>query len=159
MEPEVKRNSDPFTALCHRPCQVHVNLAPKPCSERNILLYHIRAFHEPQHNSSAILQSDTQHSNNWSQETNSLWTSLVAQWLRICLPMQGTRVWALVREDPTCREATKPVCHNRWACALEPTSHNYWACMPQLLTPTCLEPVLHNKRSHRSEQPAHHNKE
>ena len=28
-------------------------------------------------------------------------TSLVAQWLRICLPMQGTWVRALVREDPT----------------------------------------------------------
>ena len=38
--------------------------------------------------------------------------SLVAQWLRIGLPMQGTRVRALVREDPTCRGATKPVCHN-----------------------------------------------
>ena len=38
--------------------------------------------------------------------------SLVAQWLRIHLPMQGTRVRALVREDPTCRGATKPVCHN-----------------------------------------------
>ena len=25
-------------------------------------------------------------------------------------------VWSLVREDPTCREATKPVCHNYWAC-------------------------------------------
>ena len=39
-------------------------------------------------------------------------TSLVAQWLRIRLPMQGTRVRALVREDPTCRGATKPVHHN-----------------------------------------------
>ena len=39
-------------------------------------------------------------------------TSLVAQQLRICLPMQGTRVRALAREDPTCRGATKPVCHN-----------------------------------------------
>ena len=29
--------------------------------------------------------------------------SLVAQWLRVCLPMQGTRVRALVWEDPTCR--------------------------------------------------------
>ena len=38
--------------------------------------------------------------------------SLVAQWLRICLPMQGTRVRALVREDPTCRGATKPLHHN-----------------------------------------------
>ena len=39
-------------------------------------------------------------------------TSLVVQWLRICLPMQGTRVRALVQEDPTCRGATKPVCHD-----------------------------------------------
>ena len=38
--------------------------------------------------------------------------SLVAQWLRICLPLQGTWVRALIREDPTCRGATKPVCHN-----------------------------------------------
>ena len=38
--------------------------------------------------------------------------SLVAQWLRIRLPMQGTRVRALVQEDPTCRGATKSVRHN-----------------------------------------------
>ena len=38
--------------------------------------------------------------------------SLVAQWLRIRLPMQGTRVQALVREVPTCRRATKPVHHD-----------------------------------------------
>ena len=42
----------------------------------------------------------------------SIGTSLVAQWLRIRLPMQGTRVRALVWEDPTCRRASKPVCHN-----------------------------------------------
>ncbi|WP_447384760.1 hypothetical protein, partial [Streptococcus pneumoniae] len=28
---------------------------------------------------------------------------LVAQWLRVSLPMQGTWVRALVQEDPTCR--------------------------------------------------------
>ena len=39
-------------------------------------------------------------------------TSLVAQWLRIRLPMQGKRVHALVQEDPTCHGATKPMCHN-----------------------------------------------
>ena len=50
--------------------------------------------------------------------------SLVAQWLRICLPMQGTRVRALVWEDPTCRGATGPVRHNYWACA-------FGACAPQ----------------------------
>ena len=38
--------------------------------------------------------------------------SLVAQWLRICLPMQGTQVRALVWEDPTCHGATGPVSHN-----------------------------------------------
>ena len=43
--------------------------------------------------------------------------SLVAQWLRVCLPMQGTRVRALVWEDPTCRGAAGPVSHNYWACA------------------------------------------
>ena len=68
----------------------------------------------------------------------------------------GTQVRALFREDPTCRGATKPVCHNYWACALEPTSHNYWACVPQLLKPMPLEPMLHNKRSHRNEKPEHH---
>ena len=71
--------------------------------------------------------------------------SLVAQWLRIRLPMQGTQVRALVREDPTCRGATKPVRHNYWACALEPASHNYWAHVPQLQKPTNLAPVLCNK--------------
>ena len=40
------------------------------------------------------------------------WASLVVQWLRICLPMQGTRVRALVWEDPTCRGATRPMSHN-----------------------------------------------
>ena len=68
------------------------------------------------------------------------WASLVAQWLRIRLPRQGTRVRSLVREDPTCRGAAKPVHHNYWACALEPVSHNYWAHVPQLLKPACLEP-------------------
>ena len=38
--------------------------------------------------------------------------SLVVQWLRICLLMQGTQVRALVWEDPTCCGATRPVNHN-----------------------------------------------
>ena len=57
--------------------------------------------------------------------------SLVAQWLRICLPMQGTRVQALVWEDPTCCGATRPVSHNYWACAsgacaLQQERPRYW---------------------------------
>ena len=46
------------------------------------------------------------------KKTNDFWASLVAQWLRIRLPMQGTRVRALVQEDLTCRRAAKPVSHN-----------------------------------------------
>ena len=59
--------------------------------------------------------------------------SLVVQWLRISLPMQGTQVRALVWEDPTCRGATMPVSHNYWACALEPSRHNYWSLRAESL--------------------------
>ena len=45
-------------------------------------------------------------------KNNNKGASLVAQWLKICLPMQGTWVQALVREDPTCRGAARPVSHN-----------------------------------------------
>ena len=43
--------------------------------------------------------------------------SLVAQWLGVCLPVQGTRVRALVWEDPACRGEAGPVSHDCWACA------------------------------------------
>ena len=56
------------------------------------------------------------------------WASLVVQWLRICLPMQGTRVRALVWENTTCHGATRPVSHNYRACASG-------ACAPQQETP------------------------
>ena len=45
-------------------------------------------------------------------EISFLGASLVAQWLRIHLPMQETQVRSLAREDTTNREVTKPVCHN-----------------------------------------------
>ena len=44
------------------------------------------------------------------------------------------------------------------ARALEPASHNCWARMPQLLKPMCLEPMLHNRRSHCKEKATHSNK-
>ena len=46
----------------------------------------------------------------WLKATSG--ASLVAQWLGVRLPMQGTRVRAPIWEDPTCRGATKPVRHN-----------------------------------------------
>ena len=67
-------------------------------------------------------------------------TPLVAHWIRIRLPMQGTRVRSLVREDSTCCGTAKPV------------SHNYSAHVLQLLKPTRLEPVL-QERSRRNEKP------
>ena len=65
-------------------------------------------------------------------------TSLVAQWIRICLPMQGTQVQSLAWEDFTCHGETEPVCRNYWAHALEPGSRNYWDRAP-------IETVPHNK--------------
>ena len=53
-----------------------------------------------------------------------LQTSLVVQWLRIHLPMEGTWVPPLVQEDCTCLGATRPVCYH------------YSAFMPQLWKPT-----------------------
>ena len=38
--------------------------------------------------------------------------SLVVQWLRIHLPMQGMQAPSLVREDSTGPKATKPVGHD-----------------------------------------------
>ena len=39
-------------------------------------------------------------------------TSLVVQWLRIHLPMQGTWVSSLVQKDSTCCKAAKLTHHN-----------------------------------------------
>ena len=65
-------------------------------------------------------------------------TFLVVQWLRICLPMQGTQVQSLVREDSTCHRAIKPMYHN-------------------YLSLRAFEPVLHNKRSNHKDGPTPHN--
>ena len=71
--------------------------------------------------------------------------SLVEQWLRICLLTQGTRVRALVWEDPTCRGATGPVSHNCWACASG-------ACAPQRERPRQWEARAAMKSGPRSPQ-------
>ena len=51
----------------------------------------------------------------------------MAQWLRICLPMQGTQVQSLVWEDPIATEQLSP-------CALLLSLHS-GARVPQLLSP------------------------
>ena len=40
-------------------------------------------------------------------------------WLRIRLPVQGTKIQSLVQEDSTSHEAVKLVCHSYW-----PEHHN-----------------------------------
>ena len=60
----------------------------------------------------------------------------MAQWLRIRLPVQGTRVRALVQEDPTCHGASKPVRHNTEPALQSPRAtategHVPRACAPQ----------------------------
>ena len=53
------------------------------------------------------------------------------------LPANAGDTWvqSLVLEDPTCWEATKPVCHSYWACAPEPGNRNFWAHVLKPLHP------------------------
>ena len=67
---------------------------------------------------------------------------LVVQWLRICLPIQGTQIPSLVREDSTCCVATKPMRQNCQACALEPVNH-YWTHVPREACASQLESSPH----------------
>ena len=49
-----------------------------------------------------------------------------------------------------CITTTAPVLESPGAAITEPTHRNYWS-------PGALEPVLHNKGTHRSEKPVHGN--
>ena len=67
------------------------------------------------------------------------WASLVVQWLRIRLPMEGTQVQSLVGEDSTCWGAAKPVglnsepaLHERNHCNEKPRTAARDGCLPQL---------------------------
>ena len=70
-------------------------------------------------------------------------TSLVVQWLRICLPLQGTWVRPLVQEDPSGKIS---LC----TTTTEPTYWNYQSLHP-------LAAVVCNKRSHLNEKPMNSN--
>ena len=66
------------------------------------------------------LGEDRGHGGRKQQDSQSLlkgdWTSLAIQWLGLSLPLQGTRVWSLILEDPTFHGAIKP-----GAATTEPT--------------------------------------
>ena len=51
-----------------------------------------------------------------SPENNNLWASVVVQWLRIHLAMQGTPIPSLVQEDSTWLSAAKPISSVTQSC-------------------------------------------
>ena len=59
-------------------------------------------------------------------------TSLVVQWLRIHLAMQGTQVRFLVGELNLCAALTEPLLWNLCATAREPVCHNKRSCVLKL---------------------------
>ena len=83
--------------------------------------------------------------NNLQQLKFKTGTSLVVEWRRVHLPMKRTQVWPLVWEDS--------VCYGQ----LNRASHNYWAPVPTAMEVTGPESMLHSKRSHCNEKPAHCN--
>ena len=60
------------------------------------------------------------HTNSMDHFKDALWISLMVQWLRIHLPVQGTWIQSLIQEDSTSQGATKPMHHTT-----EPKSRNY----------------------------------
>ena len=89
-------------------------------------------------------------------------TFLVVQWIKICLPMQGTWVQSLVQEDSTCpcHRAMKPQLTQQ-PQLLKPEHSR--AHEPQLLSlcaaaeTSAPKPVLRDKRGHCRDTPVHHN--
>ena len=59
----------------------------------------------------------------------------MAQWLRIRLPMQGTRVQALVWEDPTCVEQLSPCATTTEPALQSPRATTTEAHMPRARAP------------------------
>ena len=132
--------SEPSPQLCCESKTALKNIKPEKRKQRDVILYFTTFLWACEHSNTGV------------------GTSLVVQWLRIRLPMQRTRVRALVREDPTCRRATKPVCHRYWACALEPASHNYWAWVPRACAPQQEKPPQWEARTPQlGVAPAHRN--
>ena len=106
--------------------------------------------------------------------------SLVAQWLGVRLPMQGMRVWALVREDPTCHGALSPCATTTepvlWSPRATTTEPALWspqattaeACVPGARAPQQGRPLQWEARTpqpgvsptpHNWRKPVHSNKD
>ena len=105
------RDQPPFT--CEEPLAASLFKRRKLCASSTHPLLHFAVAHGPGHGRvTGPANIGSPHSPSLVRAKRRDRASLVAQWLRICLPMQGTRVRALVWEDRTCRGATGPVSHN-----------------------------------------------
>ena len=82
-------------------------------------------------------------------------TSLVAQWMRLCLPMQETQVRSLVWEDPICHGATKLMCHHSRAC----NSRDCKLQLPSRLQVATTQSECNYQSPHCSEKSAHYKEE
>ena len=71
--------------------------------------------------------------------------SLVAQWQRICLPMQETQIQSLIQKDPTgpCVTTPESVLKSLGTITPEPMGLSYWNLSAR-------EPMLHKRRILRS---------
>ena len=94
---------------------------------------HLESFEKPTVSSMQIVQYI------YEQLKIHTRSSLMAPWLRISLPMQGTQVWSLVLEDSTCCSATKPVSHSYWAHVLQLLKTTHRGCEKPLLWEACTQ--------------------
>ena len=90
--------------------------------------------------------------------------SLVAQWSAWQCRGHGFNPWSgkiphAAEQLSPCTTTTETALWKPRATTTEPRATTTEARVLRLLKPECLEPVLHNKRSHRNEKPPHHNEE
>ena len=77
-------------------CTPNVHNSTAHCTEYCILFHTI-----------AKIWKQRKYSSTDSHKKERNRASLVAQWWRICLSIQGIRVWSLIWENPTCCDTTK----------------------------------------------------
>ena len=85
----------------------------------------------------------------------SFGASLVLQWLRTRLPVQGHEFNPWSRKILHAGGQLSRVPHY-WTWAVELESWNYWAQMSQLMKPSRLRASLHHTRGHRDGRVANH---
>ena len=87
----------------------------------------------------------------WNTES-ILWASFAPQCWRYCLPANAGDLDLTPGPGGSHMSWSNYMNCSYWACALEPKSRKYWGLHT-------LESMLHNRRSHHSEKPAHPTKE